>query len=89
MCSSYETGEAFVRDVTLMFDNCRTFNEDQSAIGKAGHAVRRFFARRWAELQSRLTVGTATLAPPVEHWDKLPMPQQPQQQLAETTADLS
>ena len=42
--------EAFIIDVNLVFDNCEKFNEDDSAIGRAGHNMRRFFDKRWTEL---------------------------------------
>lgn len=42
--------ETFIIDVNLVFDNCERFNEDNSDIGRAGHAMRRFFQRRWTEL---------------------------------------
>ena len=37
-------------DVILMFDNCETFNEDESPVGRAGHSLRSFFDKRWADL---------------------------------------
>uniref|UniRef100_A0A5S6QHF0 Bromodomain adjacent to zinc finger domain protein 2B n=1 Tax=Trichuris muris TaxID=70415 RepID=A0A5S6QHF0_TRIMR len=46
----YQKSEDFIKDVNLIFDNCQTFNEDDSKIGKAGHCLRRFFNRRWKEL---------------------------------------
>jgi len=39
----YKNKEAFLQDVRLIFDNCETFNEDDSPVGKAGHALRVFF----------------------------------------------
>ncbi|XP_022258103.1 bromodomain adjacent to zinc finger domain protein 2B-like, partial [Limulus polyphemus] len=48
----YKTKESFVDDVRTIFDNCETFNEDQSPVGKAGHILRLYFERRWAELTS-------------------------------------
>lgn len=42
--------EAFIIDVNLVFDNCEKFNEDDSEIGQAGHRMRTFFDKRWAEL---------------------------------------
>lgn len=38
-------------DVQLIFDNCKTFNEDESPVGKAGHNLRKFFQKRWKELK--------------------------------------
>lgn len=46
----YKTREEFVADLHLMFVNCVTFNEDDSPVGKAGHAMKSFFDSRWAEL---------------------------------------
>uniref|UniRef100_A0A8C0YHU1 Bromodomain adjacent to zinc finger domain 2B n=1 Tax=Cyprinus carpio carpio TaxID=630221 RepID=A0A8C0YHU1_CYPCA len=48
--SQYLNLETFIIDVNLVFDNCEKFNEDSSDIGRAGHAMRRFFQRRWTEL---------------------------------------
>ncbi|XP_058643198.1 bromodomain adjacent to zinc finger domain protein 2B isoform X2 [Onychostoma macrolepis] len=48
--SQYLNLETFIIDVNLVFDNCEKFNEDYSDIGRAGHAMRRFFQRRWTEL---------------------------------------
>ncbi|KAM6395077.1 bromodomain adjacent to zinc finger domain protein 2A [Rhynochetos jubatus] len=45
----YSSSEEFAADAMLVFDNCRTFNEDESAVGKAGHAMRSFFESRWEE----------------------------------------
>lgn len=39
----YKNKEAFLADIRLIFDNCETFNEDDSPVGKAGHALRVFF----------------------------------------------
>lgn len=51
MCvNSYVTFEDFAADMRLIFDNCRTFNEDNSAVGQAGHHLRFVFERRWREL---------------------------------------
>uniref|UniRef100_A0A671S2E8 Bromodomain adjacent to zinc finger domain protein 2B-like n=1 Tax=Sinocyclocheilus anshuiensis TaxID=1608454 RepID=A0A671S2E8_9TELE len=49
--SQYLNLETFIIDVNLVFDNCEKFNEDNSDIGRAGHEMRRFFQRRWTELQ--------------------------------------
>uniref|UniRef100_A0A2K6FET4 Bromodomain adjacent to zinc finger domain protein 2A n=1 Tax=Propithecus coquereli TaxID=379532 RepID=A0A2K6FET4_PROCO len=45
----YTSSEEFAADALLVFDNCQTFNEDDSEVGKAGHIMRRFFERRWEE----------------------------------------
>ena len=43
--------EDFVDDFRLIFTNCELFNEDESPVGLAGHAMRNHFEGRWAELQ--------------------------------------
>nr|CAD7573576.1 unnamed protein product [Timema californicum] len=48
--SSYKSREDFVSDVRQIFNNCETFNEDDSPVGKAGHSMRLFFENRWGEL---------------------------------------
>ncbi|CAH1403993.1 unnamed protein product [Nezara viridula] len=48
--NEYKSREDFVSDVRLIFDNCETFNEDNSPVGKAGHALRLYFETKWAEL---------------------------------------
>lgn len=48
----YENEQQFMEDVKLIFTNCKIFNEDDSPVGKAGQAIRRFFNRRWKELKS-------------------------------------
>ncbi|XP_073939770.1 bromodomain adjacent to zinc finger domain protein 2A isoform X3 [Castor canadensis] len=45
----YSSSEEFAADALLVFDNCQTFNEDDSEVGKAGHIMRRFFESRWEE----------------------------------------
>ncbi|XP_036011412.1 bromodomain adjacent to zinc finger domain protein 2A isoform X4 [Mus musculus] len=45
----YTSSEEFAADALLVFDNCQTFNEDDSEVGKAGHVMRRFFESRWEE----------------------------------------
>ncbi|XP_075465406.1 bromodomain adjacent to zinc finger domain protein 2B isoform X5 [Ascaphus truei] len=46
----YPTFEAFSLDVRLVFNNCETFNEDDSDIGRAGHKMRVHFEKRWTEI---------------------------------------
>nr|XP_046920711.1 LOW QUALITY PROTEIN: bromodomain adjacent to zinc finger domain protein 2B-like [Dermatophagoides farinae] len=48
--NSYKTKEDYAADIRLMFDNCVTFNEDESPVGQAGHLLRAFFESRWKEL---------------------------------------
>lgn len=47
---AYGTREEFCDDVRLIFSNCEVFNEDDSPVGKAGHAMRNLFNTRWVEL---------------------------------------
>ncbi|XP_053116581.1 bromodomain adjacent to zinc finger domain protein 2B isoform X18 [Hemicordylus capensis] len=46
----YSNFEAFAVDVRLVFDNCETFNEDDSDIGRAGHNMRKHFEKKWTEI---------------------------------------
>ncbi|GLH00900.1 LOW QUALITY PROTEIN: Homeotic protein female sterile [Gryllus bimaculatus] len=46
----YKSREEFCADVRLIFNNCETFNEDDSPVGKAGHSMRSFFETRWSEI---------------------------------------
>ncbi|XP_068266002.1 bromodomain adjacent to zinc finger domain protein 2A isoform X2 [Nyctibius grandis] len=55
----YSTPAQFAADASLVFDNCRRFNEDDSAVGRAGRALRRFFERRWEELRQGPPPGNA------------------------------
>ncbi|CAG9766317.1 unnamed protein product [Ceutorhynchus assimilis] len=48
----YKSKEDFCTDVRQIFNNCETFNEDDSPVGKAGHCMRQFFEARWNELCS-------------------------------------
>lgn len=50
VCFSYKSREEFCADVRQIFNNCETFNEDDSPVGKAGHCMRQFFEARWNEL---------------------------------------
>ncbi|XP_063851333.1 bromodomain adjacent to zinc finger domain protein 2B-like isoform X2 [Scylla paramamosain] len=45
----YKSREEYCEDLRLMFNNCETFNEDDSPVGKAGHNLRSFFETRWNE----------------------------------------
>lgn len=47
----YPTQESFLEDLELMFENCRTFNEDESEIGKAGICLHKFYSKRWKQLR--------------------------------------
>ena len=42
--------EIAIEEGRLIFDNCEFFNEDDSAIGKAGHKLRAFFETKWLKL---------------------------------------
>lgn len=46
----YKTRGDFAADVRLIFNNCQTFNEDDSEVGRAGHNMRKFFEVRWKQL---------------------------------------
>ncbi|XP_053554314.1 bromodomain adjacent to zinc finger domain protein 2B isoform X2 [Bombina bombina] len=46
----YPNFEAFALDVRLVFNNCETYNEDDSDIGRAGHKMRIHFEKRWTEI---------------------------------------
>ncbi|KAJ8307462.1 hypothetical protein KUTeg_015546 [Tegillarca granosa] len=46
----YQTRGDFASDARLVFNNCQTFNEDESEVGRAGHSMRKFFDNRWKEL---------------------------------------
>ncbi|CAH1162999.1 unnamed protein product [Phaedon cochleariae] len=46
----YKSRDDFCTDVRQIFNNCETFNEDDSPVGKAGHCMRQFFEQRWTEL---------------------------------------
>lgn len=50
--NQYKGKDDFALDVRLIFDNCETFNEDDSPVGQAGHNMRNFFESRWEELTS-------------------------------------
>ncbi|CAO2597352.1 Bromodomain adjacent to zinc finger domain protein 2B [Lemmus lemmus] len=45
----YVSIETFALDVRLVFDNCETFNEDDSDIGRAGHRMRKYFEKKWTD----------------------------------------
>ncbi|XP_023569562.1 bromodomain adjacent to zinc finger domain protein 2B [Octodon degus] len=45
----YPNLETFAIDVRLVFDNCETFNEDDSDIGRAGHSMRKYFEKKWTD----------------------------------------
>lgn len=46
----YTDPELFIADCRLIFDNCETFNEDESEVVKAGRNLRDFIETRWKEL---------------------------------------
>lgn len=48
--NAYKTRQEFCSDIKLMFQNCEVFNEDDSPVGKAGHAMKQLFDTRWMEL---------------------------------------
>lgn len=47
--NQYRTRDEYCEDLRLMFNNCETFNEDDSPVGKAGHNLRSFFEAKWNE----------------------------------------
>lgn len=47
----YKSMKSFSSEVRMVFDNCQAYNVDESPIGRAGHAVRQYFEKRWAELE--------------------------------------
>lgn len=49
----YKSRDDFTTDVRQIFDNCEMFNEDDSPVGTAGHGMRKYFERRWAELTEK------------------------------------
>lgn len=46
----YTDPEQFLADCRLIFDNCETFNEDESPVVRAGRNLREFIEARWKEL---------------------------------------
>ncbi|XP_060070967.1 bromodomain adjacent to zinc finger domain protein 2B-like [Ylistrum balloti] len=48
--SVYKSRAEFAADCRLIFENCKTFNEDESEVGRGGHTLRKFFESRWKEL---------------------------------------
>ncbi|KAK9410656.1 bromodomain adjacent to zinc finger domain protein 2B-like [Crotalus adamanteus] len=59
----YPNLEAFAIDVRLVFDNCETFNEDDSDIGRAGHNMRKHFEKKWTEIFKHLFPVPACVKP--------------------------
>lgn len=49
----FKSRDDFVSDVRKIFDNCESFNEDDSPVGKAGHGMRKYFELRFAELTEK------------------------------------
>lgn len=48
--SSYKSRHEFAADGRTVFDNCETYNEDDSEVGQAGHAMKKFLEKRFKEL---------------------------------------
>lgn len=48
----YTTREDFAADIRLIFSNCEIFNEDESPVGKAGHAMQLYFEDQWQDLNT-------------------------------------
>lgn len=61
----YKSREDFCSDIRLIFNNCETFNEDDSPVGKAGHGMRTYFETRWGEINGHGHKGSPhpTLSP--------------------------
>ncbi|RWS11594.1 bromodomain adjacent to zinc finger domain protein 2B-like isoform X13 [Dinothrombium tinctorium] len=51
---SYKSRVDFMADCRLIFDNCETFNEDESPVGIAGHNMRAFWEKRSKELMEKM-----------------------------------
>ncbi|XP_077813167.1 bromodomain adjacent to zinc finger domain protein 2B isoform X22 [Macaca mulatta] len=60
----YPNLETFALDVRLVFDNCETFNEDDSDIGRAGHNMRKYFEKKWTDTFKPLCYEDALAAKP-------------------------
>ncbi|XP_069826551.1 bromodomain adjacent to zinc finger domain protein 2A [Dendropsophus ebraccatus] len=45
----YSSCKEFADDAELVFSNCQLFNEDDSEVGKAGLALKKFYESRWEE----------------------------------------
>lgn len=46
----YRHRQEFAADMRLIFNNCETFNEDESEVGQCGFQLRAYFEKRWLEL---------------------------------------
>ncbi|XP_063502048.1 bromodomain adjacent to zinc finger domain protein 2B isoform X16 [Symphalangus syndactylus] len=64
----YPNLETFALDVRLVFDNCETFNEDDSDIGRAGHNMRKYFEKKWTDTFKRPKGGTVCRVWFIDHW---------------------
>ncbi|XP_053311659.1 bromodomain adjacent to zinc finger domain protein 2A [Spea bombifrons] len=53
----YSSCEEFAEDAELVFSNCQLFNEDDSEVGKAGLAMRKFYESRWEEFSQERNQG--------------------------------
>ncbi|EJD75925.1 bromodomain containing protein [Loa loa] len=49
--NKYITQESFIEDLEQIFENCRTFNEDESPIGQSGVTLHKFYLKRWKQLR--------------------------------------
>ncbi|KAH9496063.1 Bestrophin-3 [Bulinus truncatus] len=50
LLKSYKHRQEFAADMRLIFNNCETFNEDDSDVGQAGFNMRQYFERRWLDM---------------------------------------
>ena len=48
--SRYASLEAFCEDMTLVFDNCKLYNNEASAVGQMGESVREEYLRLCEQL---------------------------------------
>uniref|UniRef100_A0A095C338 Bromodomain adjacent to zinc finger domain protein 2A n=1 Tax=Schistosoma haematobium TaxID=6185 RepID=A0A095C338_SCHHA len=54
--AAYTTFSNWVHDVRLIFSNCEFFNEDDSEVGRAGHAMRAYFESRWSKFDEKVNL---------------------------------
>ncbi|XP_067687467.1 bromodomain adjacent to zinc finger domain protein 2B-like isoform X8 [Haliotis asinina] len=46
----YKSRHEFANDGRIVFENCETYNEDDSEVGQAGHTMKKFLEKRFREL---------------------------------------
>ncbi|KAJ3021774.1 UNVERIFIED_CONTAM: hypothetical protein HDU68_009459 [Siphonaria sp. JEL0065] len=81
--SVYKTAHDFIDDVTLMFDNCYTFNGRESAVGLIAQNFQRYFVQQLEKMPAQLEVekkrpsysgAAATAHPYAAHSHHIPAP---------------